>query len=64
MQTYRAYLLDTNDKIVWGEWIEAASEQEAIQMAHKLCKAGTPMVELWSGPRQVAEIPCHDKGPA
>ena len=64
MQTYRAYLLDKNNKIVWGDWIEAASEEEAMVKAHALCKEGTPMVELWKGARQVAELPCHEGGPA
>ena len=58
MQSYRAYLLDSHGKIVWGDWLEAASEEEAIAKAHTLCKEGTPMVELWQGARPVAEIPC------
>jgi hypothetical protein len=60
MQTFRAYLLDTNGKIVWGDWIEADSEEEAITKAHKLCREGTPTVELWQGARPVAQIPCAD----
>ena len=58
MQSYRAYLLDSRGKIVWAEWLEAASEEEAKAIAHGLCKEGTPMVELWQGARPVAEIPC------
>ena len=58
MQSYRAYLLDARGKIVWGEWLEAASEEDAIAKAHALCKEGTPMVELWQGNHAVAEIPC------
>jgi hypothetical protein len=58
MQTYRAYLLDADDKIVWGDWIEADSEEEAIAKAHTLCKEGSPMVELWKGDRPVAKLPC------
>ena len=60
MQTFRAYLLDTNNKIVWGDWIEADSEQEAIRKAHALCKEGTPTVELWKGARPIAKLPCHE----
>ncbi len=58
MKTYRAYLIDKTGKIVWGEWIEAASQDEAVIEAHKLCKEGTPTVELWLGAAPVAEIPC------
>ncbi len=58
MQTFRAYLLNAKGKIIWGEWIEAASEEEAIEKAHQLCSKGAPTVELWHGPRPVAEIPC------
>jgi hypothetical protein len=58
MQTFRAYLLDAEGKIVWGDWIEADSEEDAIVKAHALCKEGAPAVDLWQGDRPVAEIPC------
>jgi len=58
MQTFRAYLLNAEGRIVWGEWIEAETKEEAIERAHALCTDGTPMVELWLGARPVAEIPC------
>ncbi len=61
MQTFRAYLLNAKGKIVWGDWIEAASQEDAIAKAHALCAEGTPMVELWQGARPVATIPCDDK---
>ncbi len=64
MQTFRAYLLNDKGKIVWGDWIEAESEEEAIAIAHTLCTEGAPMVELWQGARPVAEIPCGDTAPA
>jgi len=64
MQTFRAYLLNAKGKIVWGDWIEAASEEDAIVKAHALCTEGTPMVELWQGARPVAEIPCDSSAPA
>jgi hypothetical protein len=57
-QTFRAYLLNAQGKIVWADWIEAVSEEEAIATAHSLCREGTPTVELWKGERHVAEIPC------
>lgn len=58
MQTYRAYLLDSNGKIVWGGWLEAESEQEATRKAHELCSEGKPVVELWQGARPIAKVEC------
>ncbi|HEV2533460.1 hypothetical protein [Phenylobacterium sp.] len=58
MATFRAYLLDTAGKITWGEWIEAKDQAEAEAKAHALCGAGIPAVELWQGPRRLAELPC------
>jgi hypothetical protein len=58
MQTFRAYLLNSQKRIVWADWIEALSEEEAVAMAHTLCKDGTPTVELWKGDRKVAALPC------
>ena len=55
---YRAYLLNPAGKITWGEWIEAASQEEAEAKAHQLCDGGTPVVELWQGARKLAELPC------
>ena len=59
-QIFRAYLINAQGKITWGDWIEAASEEDAIVKAHALCKEGAPLVELWQGARPVAEIPCAD----
>jgi len=61
MQTFRAYLLNDKGKIIWGEWIEAVSEDDAIAKAHALCKEGAPTVELWQGAHQLAEIPCKSR---
>ena len=63
MQTFRAYLLNPAGKIVWADWIEAHDQAEAEALAHKLCKAGTPTVELWKGARLVAELPCGHVAP-
>jgi hypothetical protein len=60
MPTFRAYLLNTQGNIVWGDWIEAADESEARDKAHKLCRDGLPVVELWQGARHLAEIPCAE----
>jgi len=58
MQTYRAYLLNAKDEIVWAEWIEAENEQEARLKAHELCSKGKPVVELWQGARPIAKVEC------
>ena len=58
MQTYRAYLLDLRGKIVWGDWIEAANEEEARVKAHELCSKGQPVVELWQGAKMLGELDC------
>jgi hypothetical protein len=60
MPTYRAYLLNAQGNIVWGDWIEAANEAEAKRKAHTLCRDGLPVVELWQGAHHVAELPCAD----
>ena len=61
MQTFRAYLLNPQGKIVWGDWIEAADEEEAKVKAKALCREGAPTVELWQGPRPVAELSCEEE---
>lgn len=63
MRTFRAYMLDTAGKIVWADWIEAEDLSEAEVKAHALCRDGTPMVELWEGPRRMSDIPCDDDQP-
>lgn len=60
MQTYRAYLLNAEGKIIWADWLEAPSEEVALEKAHALCNEGTPTVELWQGERRLAELPCAD----
>ncbi len=60
MPTYRAYLLNAEGKITWGDWLDAADEAEAEAKARELCAQGTPMIELWEGPRLVAELACGE----
>jgi hypothetical protein len=60
MRTFRAYLLNAEDKIVWAEWIEARDLPEAEAKAKALCKAGAPTVELWHGERRLSDVPCAD----
>ncbi len=60
MAQYRVYRLNPAGKIVSGDWIEAESDAQAGGLAHALCDAATPTVELWQGDRQVAVIPCDE----
>lgn len=55
---YRAYKLNPAGRIVSGEWIEAATEREALLRAEALCDEGAPQVELWQGARRLAVLPC------
>ena len=57
---YRVYRLNLAGRIISGDWIEAASEGEACQIAHALCDEATPKVELWQGQRRLAVLPCSD----
>jgi hypothetical protein len=59
MPTFRAYTLNPAGKITWGDWIEAADLEEARRKAHELCDDGHPTVELWDGPRKLAEVTCR-----
>jgi hypothetical protein len=58
LQTFRAYLLDAQGKITWGDWIEAASEKDALEKAKALCREGIPTVEVWQGTRKIGEDHC------
>ena len=58
MQSFRAYLLNPAGKIVRGEWIDAADDEQARKKALELCDAGHPSVELWQGQRRVGELSC------
>lgn len=60
MPTYRAYVLHPNGKIAWGEWIDAASQQDAEAEAQRLCDGGHPTVELWQGTKRLAELGCEN----
>ncbi len=60
MPSYRIYKLNPAGRIVSGEWIEAATDEQAQVLAHEHCDHATPSVELWDGPRRVAVLPCED----
>ena len=58
---YRIYKLNPGGRITSGEWIEAATEDQALVLAQALCDLATPMVEVWQGARRVAVLPCGDE---
>jgi cobalamin biosynthesis protein CbiG len=51
---YRLYGLDGVNKVASGEWIEADSDEAAIEAAKKLMDGHD--CELWRGRRLVARI--------
>jgi hypothetical protein len=61
---YRVYRLNLAGRIMSGEWVEADSDAHARDLAHDLCDAETPSVEVWQGARWVATLPCQDDAAA
>lgn len=59
MPTFRAYLMNAAGNITWGDWIEAADQDEAEARARALCGEGAPTVELWRGAERLAELHCE-----
>ena len=54
LKTYRVYCFDEASKVVTADWIEAASDEEAIAKAEA---AGFgSKCELWDGRRLVAQL--------
>lgn len=64
MPVYRAYLLNAAGRITWGDWIDAGDLEEAKAKAAAMCTAGAPTVELWEGPKKLAQFDCGDDAPA
>ncbi len=60
MPSYRLYRLDGAGKIATAEWIEAASDDEALRQARDLGRAG--IYELWERNRLVARIGPEARG--
>ena len=54
MKTYRVYCFDAAHKVLTADWLEAASDEEAIAKAQAL-GFGTKC-ELWDGRRLVAQL--------
>lgn len=58
MHTYRVYSVESSGKITAGQWLEAVSDEQALEKAKGLCSPGAPKVELWHGGRFVCSITC------
>ena len=55
MEGYRIYCLDGAGRTALAEWLEASSDEDAIQQAHVL-KNGARRCEVWQCNRLVAEL--------
>lgn len=55
MLTFRAYLLNDAGRITHGEWIEAASQDEALTRARELRRDDSPKIELWLGTKKLGQ---------
>jgi hypothetical protein len=53
-KTYRVYRFDAAHKVLTADWLEAASDEDAIAMAH--AQGFGTKCELWDGRRLVAEL--------
>ena len=61
MTSYRLYSLDGTGHIRTAEWLEAATDSEAIGEAHRM-KCGATRCEVWQGGRLVEVLePSTDK---
>lgn len=52
MPTYRLYRLDGAGKIASADWIDAATDDDALRQAHEQSSNGN--FELWEGKRLIA----------
>ena len=54
LKTYRVYCYDATDKVVTADWLDAASDEEAIARVEAM-GFGTKC-EIWEGNRLVATL--------
>ena len=54
LKTYRVYCFDAAHRILTADWLEAASDEEAVAKAH--AKGFGTKCELWDGRRLVAQL--------
>lgn len=57
MADYRMYCLDGADAIAQAEWIEADSDEQAVELVRD--KKLRVRCEIWEDQRLVAEIPAY-----
>jgi hypothetical protein len=62
MASYRLYCLDGAGHISMAEWIEAATDEEALARA-KVLKNGALRCEVWDGNRLVGSLLQDDLSP-
>jgi hypothetical protein len=53
-RTYRVYCYDAEHKVVTADWLDAASDEEAISKA--IAAGFGSKCELWEGKRLVAQL--------
>ena len=61
METFRFYKVTSGGKIVSGDWIEAASLDDAVTKVRAICHEPAHSCELWSGDKRRAAFPCDPK---
>lgn len=54
LKTYRVYCLDNDKHMVSADWIEAASDEDAIATAE--AQGFGSKCEIWEGQRLVAQL--------
>lgn len=55
MMDYRLYYLDAGGEIGFAEWIQAATDEDAISEAERL-KPGAALCEVWRHDRLIAKL--------
>jgi hypothetical protein len=55
LDTYRAFILDANDRIVRAEVLSAASDEDAMAAAQPLSLEAD--IEIWRGSRRIGRVP-------
>ena len=53
-KNYRVYCYDAAHKVVTADWLKAASDEEAIALAH--ARGFGSKCEIWDGKRMVAQL--------
>lgn len=61
MATFRAYVLNEAGRIAQGEWIEAATQEEALTKARELRRDDSASIELWLGAKKLGQAPCRNE---